>query len=168
MVSDISIFSKSQLVYSFAYYLLLSHQFAGLGTGGVSTIQHVSQQGSDSSCLPADGTNSRTLFGLNTTQPAQCSTLTITSAPPKAIRGFIPGGSPFSLDVSTSQTDTVATNWDVNVPAGSSFVLVLELNNGTMATSGLLGSENSNGAGVSCLSSGALHSTIGQTGMHPL
>lgn len=144
----------------FVHLFIWSYR-SGLGTGGVSQIQRVNQQApSSTSCIPPEGVNPPVLFGLNTRAPAQCSMLTILSAPPKAIRGFIPGGSPFSLDLPPeSNEETVRTNWDVNIVTGTSFVLALELNNGTMATTGLLMSHSDEGYGDACLAN-APRSTV--------
>ncbi|KAG8833548.1 hypothetical protein FRC17_010519 [Serendipita sp. 399] len=119
----------------------------GLGTGGVSTIQTVfpsSAQGSG--CLPAADANANVPFTLSTLTPTSCQSITITSGPAKAIRGFIPGGAPFSLDRGTATGTTVTTEWTINVASGTSFVLLFEGETaGVRASSGLITVGNGNG-----------------------
>ncbi|KAG8777059.1 hypothetical protein FRC16_004311, partial [Serendipita sp. 398] len=127
----------------------------GLGTGGVSSIQTVSSTAQGSGCLPDQNANSNVPFTLSTLTPTTCQALTITSGPVKAIRGFIPGGKPFSLDVGTAGGTSVTTEWTIDVAASTSFVLLYEGSTaGVLASSGLItvGSGSCSGNGTGSLS----------------
>ncbi|PVF94183.1 hypothetical protein CPB86DRAFT_54018 [Serendipita vermifera] len=132
----------------------------GYGTGGVSLIHRVETSGSSpTSCIPSSPANGNVYFAISSLNPAQCSPLTVLVNSPTEIRGFIPGGSPFSLDMPASTSGNVTVSWSVNIATGSSFVLFYRAQNGDLATSGLMESTAAGQFGDGCMSN-APHSTI--------
>ncbi|PVF94182.1 hypothetical protein CPB86DRAFT_665662, partial [Serendipita vermifera] len=140
------------------HFIIVMDDGFGLGTGGVSQIQTVENGdagGSAPSCIPSDQANANVYFSLSTLQPQQCSSLTINVNSPKAVRGFVPGGTPFSLDLPASTTGNATVEWTVNVQAGIDFVLLYEGQNGDVASSGLLQSGPASGSsGGNCVANG--------------
>ncbi|KAG8832041.1 hypothetical protein FRC18_005571 [Serendipita sp. 400] len=112
--------------------------FSGLGTSGLSNIQTASSNAQGSGHLPDQNANSNVPFTLSTPAPTTCQAITITSGPIKAICDFIPGSTPFSLDVDTAGGTSVTTECTINVPASTSFVLLYEGSTGVVASSGLI------------------------------
>ncbi|KAG8767536.1 hypothetical protein FRC16_007339, partial [Serendipita sp. 398] len=133
----------------------------GLGTGGVSTIQTVATSPtSDSSCF-SSASNSDNSFTISDLTPVPCQQVSITTGPTKQIRGFVPGGSAFALDVTNSAASSVVTEWTMNIAASTSFVLVYEsLDSATVRTSGLITVGTDGVLGNSCLDTISPHSTI--------
>lgn len=135
------------------------------GTGGVTEIRTVmdADGGSTNSCLPSTTVNYDVLFTLNTFTPAQCSVLSILTKPPNAIRGYVPSGTPFTIDSDSNGTGNITTHWTVSVPTGTSFVLLYEGVDGSLATSGLMKTSPDSGNGNSCLIDAPV-TTLGMTG----
>ncbi|KAG8850009.1 hypothetical protein FRB91_009450 [Serendipita sp. 411] len=133
----------------------------GLGTGGVSTIQTVATSPtSDSSCF-SSASNSDNSFTISDLTPVPCQQVSITTGPTKQIRGFVPGGTAFALDVTNSAASSVVTEWTMNIAASTSFVLVYEsLDSATVRTSGLITVGTDGVLGNSCLDTISPHSTI--------
>ncbi|CAG8723453.1 7795_t:CDS:2, partial [Acaulospora colombiana] len=124
----------------------------GYGTGGVSLIQRVEISGAQTaSCLPDSSANSNVFFSIGSFSPAQCSPLSILVNSPIEVRGFVPGGSPFSLDMPASTSGNATILWSVNVATGSSFVLLYRAQNGDIATSGLMETTAAGQFGDECL-----------------
>jgi hypothetical protein len=99
--------STCSFVQDFLIQLIFSFVLAGLGTGGVSDIQTVSLSDGPTGCLGPTGSSSNILFELSTSAPAQCQPLSITTAQASAIRGFVPGGTPFNLDLPAASSKPI-------------------------------------------------------------
>ncbi|CAG7849747.1 SubName: Full=Uncharacterized protein {ECO:0000313/EMBL:CCA73212.1} [Serendipita indica DSM 11827] len=128
------------------HFVVVMDDGFGYATGGVSTIHTVASTSGSSSCL----TGTSASLSLSTLSPAQCRDLNIVTPPPLEIRGFVPGGAAFSLDLGTGSSGDVTTAWTVNRPSGTQFVLLYRGRDGSMASSGLLGTAS--GTDTSCLS----------------
>ena len=115
------------------------HLPTGRGTGGVSLIQTVGSS-SDTSCLTADASSMSSFFTLNPATPSQCSPQTVSwnstrYREPPDIRGFIPGGQPFTLDRPTSNS-TTQTVWDVHIREGTQIFFLVQPSVENQNTSG--------------------------------
>ncbi|KAK7469041.1 hypothetical protein VKT23_003535 [Stygiomarasmius scandens] len=127
----------------------------GAGTGGISGIQTV-KSSSNSSCLSTDVTEPQHIFDIAGSF-VQCSLVSMNWSEPSTaqtqIAGLVPNGVAFQLD--PPLTNSKSTTWDLNIPAGTAFVLIYSdaSGNGNM-TSPLLQSLG-DGSDSSCLSSGA-------------
>ncbi|KIM28114.1 hypothetical protein M408DRAFT_329730 [Serendipita vermifera MAFF 305830] len=133
----------------------------GFGTGGVSGIQTVGPNPAGTSCLGQTEQEANIRFALDTRQPPQCAALSITTAQTTSIRGFVPNGSAFSLELPAASTGDMITTWNVNVATGSSFVLVYAGSDGKYASSGLV--QTAAGTSDECIANGP-HSTGVSTG----
>lgn len=150
-----------------------------MATGGISTIQTIGPKyaPTDASCLGPKTSSTEVLFDIPDDQPEQCSNMVITTHQATAIRGFIPGGTSFVLNVPAISskfrvyTDyhrligvsggNMTTEWTVNVPLGNSFVLMyVGRFDGMLASSGLLTTKSvAPSSGYACLAN-APHSTV--------
>lgn len=94
-------YSSLTLTFIFIFHFIVDH-----GTGGVTEIRTVAEVtgGSSSSCLPAVNAGSIIEFIPNTYLPAQCSVLSVMTNPPSSIRGFVPSGTPFTIDTQSSKS----------------------------------------------------------------
>ncbi|PVF93564.1 hypothetical protein CPB86DRAFT_715131 [Serendipita vermifera] len=148
------------------HFIVVMDDGFGLGTGGVSPIQTVGRGGQAATCLESENANANVHFSLSTLQPQQCSSLSISVDSPRSIRGFVPGGTPFSLDMPASTAGNVTVEWVVNVEGGSNFVLLYEGLNGDVASSGLLQSGFPSGSSSGdCMTNGP-HETGNPIGMY--
>jgi hypothetical protein len=167
-------------------YLWYSPRSSGSGTGGVTGIQTVLTS-SNSSCVTTAITQPEHVFDLYGTY-VQCSVLSMNWSEPATsstlVTGLIPNGVAFQLDVriknpflltysyfgsvSSSQppaANSKSTTWNMNIPAGTAFVLMYVAPSGPGLTSPLLVSGG-NGASDACMSSGAYPSaTASQVGV---
>ncbi|KIM28116.1 hypothetical protein M408DRAFT_329731 [Serendipita vermifera MAFF 305830] len=141
-------------------YVVVMDDGNGFGTGGVSNIFIAGGDARGTSCLSPAADLSGIALALSTQQPAQCGALSITTGQASAIRGFVPGGSAFSLDLPAGGTGSMTTVWNVNIATGTSFVLVYIGKDGKLIGTGLMESQDSAGNGSSCLTAIAPHSTI--------
>ena len=143
----------------------------GRGTGGVSLIQTVGDS-SDASCLTADVSAMSSFFTLNSATPSQCSPQTVSwnstrYREPPDIRGFIPGGQPFTLDRPASNS-TTQQDWDVHIREGTQFVLLVQpaasnqnaSGNNDARTSPLITVTGKSSQGDACLDAGSPSSTV--------
>ncbi|CAE6458041.1 unnamed protein product [Rhizoctonia solani] len=136
----------------------------GTGTGGISGIQTV-KSSSNSTCIDSSITQPSQIFDINSSF-AQCSIVSMNWTEPATsqtrITGLVPSGVAFQLD--PPLTGSKSTTWDLNLEAGTAFVLIYNDGAGNAMTSPLLQSRNSSVTG--CLASGSYPSaTASQTGV---
>ncbi|CAE6450994.1 unnamed protein product [Rhizoctonia solani] len=136
----------------------------GFGTGGISGIQTV-KSSSDSSCINSTITQPSQIFSIRSSF-AQCSVVSMNWTEPATsqtrIAGLVPSGVAFQLD--PPLTGSKSTTWDLNLEAGTAFVLIYSDGSGNNMTSQLLQSLDSTTTG--CLASGSYPSaTAPQTGV---
>ncbi|KAF8678725.1 hypothetical protein RHS04_05077, partial [Rhizoctonia solani] len=136
----------------------------GFGTGGISGIQTV-KSSSDSSCINSTITQPSQIFSIRGSF-AQCSVVSMNWTEPATsqtrIAGLVPSGVAFQLD--PPLTGSKSTTWDLNLEAGTAFVLIYSDGSGNNMTSQLLQSLDSTTTG--CLASGSYPSaTAPQTGV---
>ncbi|KAJ1306047.1 hypothetical protein OPQ81_010760 [Rhizoctonia solani] len=136
----------------------------GLGTGGISGIQTV-KSSSNSACFNSSITNPSHLFDISSNF-AQCSVVNINWTQPATsqtrIAGLVPNGVAFQLD--PPLVGTKSTTWDLNIEAGTAFVLIYNNGSGNAIASQLLRSLSS--SNTDCLASGAYPSaTASQSGV---
>ncbi|CAE6502396.1 unnamed protein product [Rhizoctonia solani] len=136
----------------------------GSGTGGISGIQTVTPS-SNSTCINSTITEPSRVFDIYSSF-VQCSTVSMNWTEPATsqtrITGLVPNGIAFQLD--SPLTGSKSTTWDLNIEAGTAFVLIYGGASGNGMTSPLLQSLGSSITG--CLASGAYPSaTAPQTGV---
>lgn len=103
---------------------LTSAFLTGRFTDGVSLIQTVDNS-PNSSCLTTSASSTSSFFTLDPLMPAQCSPQVISWNPtrylqPPSIRGFIPGGQAFDLQLPSS-----GQTWGVSIQEGTQMVILV-------------------------------------------
>ncbi|EUC62404.1 alphaherpesvirus glycoprotein E domain protein, putative [Rhizoctonia solani AG-3 Rhs1AP] len=136
----------------------------GLGTGGISGIQTV-KSSSNSTCINPGITEPSHIFDIYSSF-VQCSQVSMNWTEPATSRtriaGLVPNGVAFQLDAPL--TDSKSTTWDLNIEAGTAFVLIYNDGSGNGLASSLL--QSLGGSNTKCLASGAYPSaTASQTGV---
>lgn len=87
------------------WFLFTNGMVIGLGTGRVSAIQTVGPNPAGTSCLGQTAAESNIVFSLSSLQPPQCGPLSIVTGQAKSIRGFVPNGSAFNLDLPAASSE---------------------------------------------------------------
>ena len=136
----------------------------GLGKGGVTGIQTV-KSSSDSGCISTTVTQPKHVFDVSGSY-VQCSIVNMNWTEPTTsetrIAGLVPNGMPFQLDAPV--LNSRSTTWNLNIPAGTAFVLIYTGGSGSGLTSPLLLSVG--GSNAQCLASGVYPSaTASQIGV---
>ncbi|KAL5638344.1 hypothetical protein ACGC1H_005129 [Rhizoctonia solani] len=136
----------------------------GLGTGGISGIQTV-KSSSNSTCINPSITVPSHVFDIYGSF-VQCSSVSMNWTEPATsgtrIAGLVPNGVAFQLDAPLAGSRS--TTWDLNIEAGTAFVLIYNDGSGNGMTSSLL--QSFGGSNTKCLASGAYPSaTASQTGV---
>ncbi|CUA67016.1 hypothetical protein RSOLAG22IIIB_02932 [Rhizoctonia solani] len=125
----------------------------GLGTGGISGIQTV-KSSSNSTCINSSITKPSHIFDIYSSF-VQCSQVSLNWTEPATsqtrIAGLVPNGVAFQLD--PPLTGSKSTTWDLNIEAGTNFVLIYNDGSGNGLTSPLL--QSLGGSNTKCLASGA-------------
>ena len=126
----------------------------------------------DASCLTADVSAMSSFFTFDPATPSQCSPQTVSwnstrYREPPDIRGFIPGGQPFTLDRPASNSSTQQI-WDVHIREGTQFIFLVQpaasnqntTGNSDARTSPLITVTGKSSQGDACLDTGSPSSTV--------